>query len=125
MMKIKCKIDDRDYTSYTFYNSDTSEELDNIKINPINYKLFNQDIFELTNDNMVSIIHSPIRCMNNIPGVLVLENNKTFGKRKNKFYYKCIPDDIRLPIFIVAYKPKINFNKIHHNKYVIFNYKYW
>ena len=125
MMKIKCKIDDRDYTSYTFYNSDTSEELDNIKINPINYKLFNQDIFELTNDNMVSIIHSPIRCMNNIPGVLVLENNKTFGKRKNKFYYKCIPDDIRLPIFIVAYKPKINFNKIHHNKYVIFNYKNW
>ena len=59
----------------------------------------------------VELLHSSARSMEVIPGVLVLEGNKTYGKRNKKYYYKCIPDDKRLPIFLVAYSVKLGFNK--------------
>ena len=61
-----------------------------------------------------------------IPGVIVLNENKTYGKyKKDKLLYKCVPDDKRLPIFLIPYKKKNNFNKNTKNKYVIFKFKNW
>ena len=38
------------------------------------------------------IVHSPVRKHNHLSGILVLANNKTYGKYKDKFIYKCIPE---------------------------------
>jgi len=60
-----------------------------------------------------------------IPGVLVLEKSQTYGRVKDKFLYKCIPDDKRIPIFLVPYKLRLGFNKNIKNKYVVFEFKEW
>ena len=52
-----------------------------------------------------------------IPGVLVLNGNKTYGKIKKRFLYKCIPDDRRIPEFLIPYTIKSNFNKVNKNIY--------
>ena len=63
--------------------------------------------------------------MSNIPGVLVLDTKRTYGKKKRKFLYKIIPDDKCLPEFLVPYNNKIIFNKKCVNKYVVFTFKNW
>jgi exoribonuclease R len=65
----------------------------------------------------------------NIPGILLL-TGKTYGRSKNgksgKFYYKCVPNDKRIPAFLVPYEQKnIGFNKNIENKFVIFKYAEW
>ena len=43
-----------------------------------------------------------------------------------KFYYKCIPNDKCLPVFLVAYEQKqCGFNKNVTNRYVLFKYSEW
>jgi len=110
--------------------------------NPSEYKLFNNDVFTF-NKGKVDIIQSSIRINENIPAVLILADNKTFG-RENKIMdgkrnslktskvslgrllYKCIPDDIRIPIFLVAYEIKqMGFSKVFNNLYVTIRYKQW
>jgi exoribonuclease R len=56
-----------------------------------------------------------------------LENNKTFGRTENKkrLLYKCVPDDSRLPPFLVPYDIKIGFSKVQKNKYVVFRFDHW
>ena len=94
------------------------------KFNPIAHKMFNQDIFTYENGH-VNILHSSARCMKVIPAVLALENSQTYGRMKDKFLYKCIPDDKRLPIFLVPYKIKLGFSKSIKNKYVVFQFRSW
>ena len=95
-----------------------------VGFNPFINKMFDQDIFTY-NDGKVDIIHSSARFMKVIPGVLALENSQTYGRIKDKFLYKCIPDDKRLPIFLVPYKIKLGFNKNIKNKYVVFEFRNW
>ena len=64
-----------------------------------------------------------LESMEVIPGVLVLEGNKTYGKRNKKYYYKCIPDDKEASYILVAYSVKLGFNKNIKNKYVYLNTK--
>ena len=112
----KLKIEDRDYTNVSVVDAYTLKPrlIPNI-LNPIENKLFNQDIFDIeTQKNQqpkIRLLHSSARSMQVVPGVLVLKDNKIFGKIKDKFLYKCVPDDKRLPVFIVPYKIKQNFNK--------------
>ena len=40
-------------------------------------------------------------------GILVVNNNKTYGRSKDKFLYRCIPDDRRLPEFVIPYMPRV------------------
>lgn len=107
------------------------EETNEININFKEIKIFNQDVFNYDKEtNKINIIHSMITFTDSIPCVLVLEDNKTYGKFKDKFYYKCIPDDKRIPYFIVPYKlggknNKIGFNKNMKNKFVIIKYLNW
>jgi len=121
----KIYINDRQYEDYEIYDSNTMKKLeDPPKINPIKSKLINGDIFSMVN-NQVKLIHSPLRKCKFISGVLVLMKNKTYGKFKNKYYYRCIPDDKRIPEFLIPYKVKIKFKKHLDNKYVVFKFSSW
>ena len=111
-MKYKIHINDSNYTDWILYNEKTMTPIENAEklINPIEQKLFNCDIF----DASFNIIDSVIRRDNNLPGILLL-TGKTYGRSKNlsgkgketnRFYYKCIPNDKRLPAFLVPYEQK-------------------
>jgi exoribonuclease R len=128
LQKYKILINDRNYSSFSFVDYDTNEIIPNeeINTNPIENKLFNKDIFTY-NTNNITITKSDIRNGISIPGVLLLENNKTFGRTKNKkrLLYKCIPDDKHLPIFLIPYEIEIQFSKVYKNKYVLFKFENW
>jgi len=59
-------------------------------------------------------------------GVLILKNNRTYGRYKNnpknKLLYKCVPDDRESPTVLVPYEMKrIEFSKSFTNLYVTFH----
>ena len=128
LQKYQILINDRNYSSFSFVNYDTNEIIPNevINTNPVENKCFNKDIFTY-NTNNITITKSDIRNGISIPGVLLLENNKTFGRTKNKkrLLYKCIPDDKHLPIFLIPYEIEIQFSKVYKNKYVLFKFENW
>jgi len=125
-MLYKFTVDNRNYGSWNIYNANTLEPVQlEFNVNPIEHKLFSGDIFTF-NKNKADIIHSSIRVMNNIPCVLILSDNKTYGRVKNKLLYKCIPDDIRIVPFLVPYDIKeIGFSKVFINLYVTINFFEW
>jgi hypothetical protein len=141
----KVNINDRAYTSWTFYTTHDFREV-SLPINPAEHKLFTNDVFTLDSDSekpTLNVIHSSIRNYESIAGVLVLKGNKTYGRQnklkngktytKNsseltggKLLYKCIPDDIRLPSFLVPYEMKnMGFSKVFQNLYVTFRFSEW
>ena len=124
MNSYKVRINSRDYKEYSVVIASTLSEV-NVKVDPIKNKLFNYDVFEIDENGKVKIQHSTIRVTSNIPGVLVLNTKRVYGKIKNKFLYKLVPDDKRLPEFLVPYLKKIEFNKKVVNKYVVFKFKNW
>lgn len=122
----KINIDDSNYTSWEIFDSIDYSKCENIIVNPFASKLFSNDVFSFVNNNNVNIIHSSIRCGSPMPGVLVLSDNKTYGKFGKKMLYKCIPDDKRLPYFLIPYTMKnVGFSKNFKNKYVTFSYLNW
>jgi len=128
MTILKFKCEDRNYETWTLYNANTLKECDVLgyNINPIQNKLLNQDIIEVNSDgNVEKILHSSNRELKIIPGVIVFD--KIYGKVKgNKYLYKVIPDDRRLPLFIVASKlKKSSFSKKIEKKYIIFRFIHW
>ena len=124
-MNYKIYFSDRNYSEYVVYDAKTMKKIEGeINIEPINSKIFNCDIFTL-DENELKIIHSPIRESKFISGVLVLQGNKTYGRYKQKYLYRCIPDDKRLPEFIVPYKVNVQFRKHQINKYVVFKFSSW
>ncbi len=133
MNNIQILIDDRNYSKWEFIDENTNNTLLKYsnelleKINPIKEKLFTKDILKVDEDGKVTVIYSPIKSMKEIAGVLMLENNKTFGRTANKkrLLYKCIPDDKHLPAFLVPYDIELGFSKINKNKYVIFRFDNW
>ena len=119
----KLYVSDRDYKEFSVVYSKDLKPTD-IKVNAVTNKMFTQDIFDIIDGNIV-VQHSTIKNSSSIPAVLVLEGNKMFGRYKDKFLYKCVPDDKRLPIFLVPYKIKAGFNKKVINKYVTFEFRNW
>uniref|UniRef100_A0A6C0CR74 RNB domain-containing protein n=1 Tax=viral metagenome TaxID=1070528 RepID=A0A6C0CR74_9ZZZZ len=93
-----------------------------MKINPIENKLLSGDEYDLKKKEIVK--SSPYRSKL-IPGILVTSGN-TYGRQKNKLYYKCIPNDKDLPVFLVPYQDKSSsFNKNKLDKYVLFVFEKW
>lgn len=126
-MRYKILITDRNYQKYNFVDADTNEDISlETPVNPIQEKMFSKDIFSLENEKP-SLIYSHIRSGIKLAGILMLENNKTFGRTANKkrLLYKCIPDDRHLPSFLVPYDVKIGFSKVQKNKYVVFKFDHW
>jgi exoribonuclease R len=134
--KFKVYVRDRTYKQWMFANNETNVDV-NIEdypilktIEPSEQKIFSRDVFEIYSNNgesKVRKIHSYVRNCQAIAGILVLENNKTFGRTPNKkrLFYKCIPDDTYLPIFLVPYEVKLGFSKVQKNKYVVFRFDNW
>jgi len=140
MTLLKINIDNRNGSSWKIYNATTLEPCVLDAFEPDNYKLFTNDVFTFNKGN-VDIIHSAIRINENIPAVLILADQKTYGrenimkmtsgstftkKKEGRLLYKCIPDDIRIPIFLVPYEmTNVGFSKVFTNLYVTIRYKDW
>jgi exoribonuclease R len=126
----KFNVPNRNYLTWSIYDNHTfqqitDEEIIN-KICPFEQKLLNDDVFIINELNEIKIIHSTSRLTQNIPAVLVLDGNKTYGRHnKSKLYYKCIPDDVRLPMFLVPYEIQCGFSKVFQNKYITINFLNW
>ena len=120
----KILINDREYKDWELVDSLSMIPVDKIPLDPATDKLFSTDIFDMKDDR-INLLHSSVRTMPSIPGILVLKGGKTFGKYKDKYLYKCIPDDRRLPVFLIPYHLKLGFSKNIDNKYVIFRFDNW
>ena len=105
------------------------EPISNNTLDPITHKLFSMDVFTPSNDNTsIKMERSPVRSNPYISGVLILKNNRTYGRhpKNGKLMYKCIPDDKRIPVFLVPYEIKeLGFNKVLTNLYVTFKFVSW
>ena len=120
MYRFICK--DRHYNDFIFIQPETHEPYEeNIFENPYEYKLLHNDI----TDSNGNIKYSPTRNVPYIPGVIKL--HKKFGKVKDKYYYHFVPDDKRLPYFMILYKDKqqYKFNKDIHSLFAIVRFKHW
>jgi exoribonuclease R len=138
----KIHVNDRGYTSWEVFDNINFCKVP-LDINPIENKLFSNDVFTVSDNKNVKILHSSIRSCQSIPGVLILSGNKTYGRQHKlqegkshsnkhranpagKLLYKCIPDDIRLPSFLVPYEIKhMGFSKVIKNMYVTFIFDEW
>jgi exoribonuclease R len=124
----KIYVNDRNYSSWNIFEIVNFQPV-NLEINPVENKLFSNDVFSVDNAKNVKLIHSSIRSGTFIPGVLIISGNKTYGrqqKKNGKLLYKCIPDDMRLPPFLVPYEIKnVGFSKVFVNLYVTFSYVEW
>ena len=125
----KVHINDRGYTSWVFHTTTDFQEVELPAIIPANHKLLTNDVFSLDENETLTLLHSSIRVSESIPGVLILKNNKTYGRQNGangKLFYKCIPDDMRLPSFLVPYEIRhMGFSKVFTNLYVTFQFKEW
>ena len=119
----KITINNRNYTdgSWTI-----EPPLDSF--NPLDARLFSGDSFTFDTTNGHKIISSRTRSSAAIPAVLILAGNKTYGRHpnNNKLLYKCVPDDIGLPAFLVPYEIKnMGFSKVFVNQYVTIQFTNW
>lgn len=124
----KINIHDRNYTSWNFLKVIDYKEKELKEISPKTHKLFNNDVFSYNEEtDKFLLLHSTIRSTINIPCVLILKGSKTYGRHKNgKLLYKCCPDDVRLPSFLVPYEIKhVGFSKVFLDHYVTINFTEW
>ena len=148
MTNYKIYINDRNYNEWEVFDNFNFNKVV-LNINPVEQKLFSNDVFNVDKNNNVILLHSSIRSGSAIPGVLILAGNKTYGrcvsgkhfenKNKNKnnnnhsftttsgkLLFKCIPDDMRLPSFLIPYEIKnMGFSKVFKNIYVTFSFDKW
>lgn len=140
MSSYKIYIHDRSYIKWEVFDASNFNKVD-LVVNPLESKLFSNDVFTLQpdkdKDTSIQLLHSSIRSGTSIPGVLILDGNKTYGRQtklnaktnkstSGKLLYKCIPDDMRLPIFLVPYEMKtLGFSKVLKNVYVTFTFDAW
>ena len=118
-MTLQCKImiTDPNYTSWYFATTDTTKQFEPTiplpPFHPSQLKLFTKDLVEIEDNKPPKLIHSSIRTQPSLAGVLLLEQNKTYGRNetKKRLLYKCIPDDKHLPAFLVPYEIKLGFSK--------------
>jgi len=104
---------DRNYSETIIINSTI--------INPIEKKMLVGDTIE--EDDV--LYTSKYRTDNKIPGILVY-SGQTYGRHKDKMLYKCVPNDRRLPIFLIPYlQKKSQFNKAKINKFILFEFREW
>ena len=125
-MSYKIIVADRTYSKWTIFLNGFKTD---IILDPCALKLFSNDVFEYDSESLkINIIHSSVRSANNIPAVLILDGNKTYGRHpiNNKLLYKCVPDDVGLPPFLVPYEIKhLGFSKVFVNQYVTIQFVNW
>ena len=121
------KINDRQYNSWEFVSIDETNETPPEEFHPLNHKLFHGDQITFKPNDVYCITLSPLRQSQNIPGILILENNRTYGRTENKkrLLYKCRPYDPQYPDFLIPYNITMGFHKNFQNKYVTFKFDHW
>jgi exoribonuclease R len=122
----KIIIYDKAYTKYQLYDNATNDPIDQTTqhVDPIQQKRFSEDVFSETGN----LLYSKIRTAPAIPGVLILENNRTYGRTANqkRLFYRCALYDPTLPDFIIAYSPTSHeFSKNPKNLFVLFKFDQW
>ena len=131
MPQYRVMIQNANYTEWEFIPMDKMQpQISNdLPVNPTQLKLFSKDIILYDNpEKKVETVHSEVRSGANYAGILLLEQNKTYGRTQNKkqrLLYKCIPDDRHLPAFLIPYEIKLGFQKQQKNKYVVFKFDHW
>ena len=127
MSKFEIHIHNRDYSEWE-YKSLTDDKINPaiIDILPLDHKMFHLDTYLYENGDL-SLNYSIVRNKSTIAGVLLLQDNRTYGRTENKkrLLYRCIPDNKSLPAFLVPYNIQIGFEKIQQNKYVLIQYDHW
>jgi dihydrofolate reductase len=116
-------ITDRSYQEWTIHPS-----LAELSLDPVKHKLFSRDKIAVSPQSEIKLVYSPTRNIaTQIPGVLLLETQQTFGRTENKkrLLYKCIPNDPQLPFFLIPYDIKLGFSKDIKNRYVLFTFDHW
>jgi exoribonuclease R len=124
----KFSVKDRNYTNFSFSTLIDYKEKELKDFSPQTHHLFNDDIFTYDESSgAFELKNSSVRSMGDIAGVLILKGSKTYGRNKNgKLMYKCMPDDNRLPSFLIPYEMKnIGFSKVFQNIYVTFRFLSW
>ena len=113
-------------------NKDLSGEPIQVMHSPKEKSEWNVDFDRFSGENRrkttIQVVNSPTRSAEYLPGVLVLVGNRTYGRSQDKkrLLYQCIPDNKRLPVFLVPYEHKqIGFSKHMKNKYVLFKWVSW
>jgi exoribonuclease R len=125
MQTYKIIINKRDYSSYDIFDMSDFEKKE-FNIDPFKEKLFFNDVFTFNENKNVNLVHSTIRIGSNIPGVLLINGNKTYGRKNGKLLYKCVPDDMRIPPFLIPYEIKnMGFSKVFINLYITFSFVDW
>jgi len=112
------------YRDYKVWDFEPSLE---ISKSPLEFKLFHGDSVIKNEDGNISMKTSIVRKAVNIPAILLLENNRTYGRTANKkrLYYKCRPHDTKLPHFLIPFDMPMGFNKNFKNKYITFYFDHW
>jgi hypothetical protein len=132
-MLYKIEIYDRNYENYTILPVEDDIETDKDKVIHDIYekRLFHKDIFTLDTSGNITLYSSPTRD-NPICGVLILSGNKTYGRdikvngKPGRLFYRFIPNNSHLPIFLVPYQAKhIGFSKLQNNIYAKIQYEEW
>ena len=127
-MNATVHVHDRAYTSWSLFDQEvTLSKLTYDNVNPIQSKLFNGDQILIHEGNQATLVMSPTRKSTFLAGVLILNQNKTYGRTTNKkrLLYRVIPEQKQLPYFLVPYDVKLSFNKSLTNKYVLFRFESW
>ena len=121
----KVIIKDSLYKEWNIVDNTTLEQII-LPLNPIESKLFNNDIFsyEINKENKlnINIVFSQLR--NDKYNAGILDLSKTYGK-ENKFLYLCKPYNISLPYFLIPYTIPPSFDKTKIQLYITFEYKHW
>lgn len=126
----KINIASRAYDKWNIYEQNTFIQSTLTGVSPSEHKLFSDDVFtyDETSAAAVTLVHSSVRSNQYLPAVLIISDNKTYGRKKenNKLLYKCVPDDSRIPAFLVPYEIKhVGFSKIFANLYVTIQFVSW
>jgi len=126
----KIYVNDRKYTSWEVFETTQFNKVDFSQIfpsfNPISEKIFSNDVFSINKNKQIVVLHSSVKSGQSIPGVLVINGNKSYGRQNKKLLYKCIPDDMRIPPFLIPYEIKhVGFSKVFANLYITFHFNSW
>ena len=125
----KIHVGNRNYAEWECFFERDMKPVNLDKLDPVSSKLLSGDVFDVEEDGTVLIKKSPTRKSDIIPGVLDLKSNKTFGREKTgkkRLFYRVVPDDMRLPVFLVPYEQKyMGFSKIFSNVYVLIKFNEW
>jgi len=118
------RIPNGNYLEYSVFTNNGFDKVD-MQIKPTEDKLFHCDVFTHNGVNPI-LKHSSVRLNENIPAVLILNGNKTYGRLNKRLLYKCVPDDHRIPSFLVPYEIKrMGFSKNIQNLYVTIKFINW